>query len=124
MHDLCHELDLICKHIPYIKGENEKHEKAIVFKVGKMIGKVEFLESDYVEEAYDRLKVSIIHPEVGTIDHIEIEFRYILDSECYLKIDELSADWHTSRKICRELSEDDYKLIAEVALSYLKEFDY
>ena len=121
MHEINSEMRKICRHIPFAREEAAFQGSSVVFRMDRCIGKIEFAESDYYTDSYDKLKLSVISTDSGVVDKSYLEFRYVLSDTDRIEITESGIEWvsDVNRQI---LTEDEYKALGEAAYRYFSVF--
>ena len=121
MHEIVNELKNICALIPFSKERAAYQGSSAVFPVGNYIGKIKFGESEYYEDAYDKLELTVINPEVGVLDKTCLEFGYLLNNTDRMEVSETGIEWKS--KVNRDsLTPEEYLVLANVAYNYFSVF--
>ena len=121
MHEIIAEMRKICGYIPFAKEETAFQGSSVVFRIDRCVGKIAFADSDYYNDAYDKLELSIISPDSGVIDRSFLEFRYVLSGIDHIEVTESGIEW-ISDVNKQSLTEDEYKALGEAAYRYLSVF--
>ncbi len=121
MHGIVNELKKICDLIPVCKGKAAFQGSSALFSVGNYICKIRFVESEYYEDAYDKLELTVINPAVGVLDRSCLEFIYWLDNTDRMEVSETGIEWIS--KVNKEcLSPEEYSELAKTAYGYFSVF--
>ena len=121
MHEIVSELKKICALMPFSKERAAYQGDSAVFPVGNYIGKLKFGKSEYYEDSYDKLELTVINPVVGVLDKSCLEFVYLLDNTDRMDVSDTGIQWKS--KVNREsLNPEEYLELANAANNYFSVF--
>ena len=121
MHDIAAEMNKICEHIPFTKELSACQGCSAVFSIGKCIGKIAFVESDYYNDSYDKLELTVISRDNGIIDRSYLEFRYVIKDIDRIEATDSGVEW-ISNVNKRILINDEYRALGNAAYKYFSVF--